>query len=102
MTLPLVYRRRVGRDLAGGYAYYESQRIGLGEGFLAAVDLSFDNIERFPEIYASAHKEVRRAVVSRFSYAVFYRVESKRIVVLRVLHTARDPKFWPQPRKAGR
>lgn len=102
MALPLVYRRKVGRDLAGGYAFYEGQRIGLGEEFLAAVDLSFASIERFPEIYMRVHREVRRAVVSRFPYAVFYRVESKRIVVFRVLHTARDPKFWPQSRRIER
>jgi len=35
--------------------------------------------------------------VARFPYAVFYRVEPNRIVVLTVLHTARDPKLWPQP-----
>jgi len=95
MGLPLVYRQKVGRDLAGGYAFYEGQRIGLGEEFLAAVDLAFDNIEQFPEMYACVYREVRRAVISRFPYAVFYHMESKRIVVFRVLHTARDPKFWP-------
>jgi plasmid stabilization system protein ParE len=33
---------------------------------------------------------------------VFYRVESKRVVVLTVLHTARDPKAWPQPPRTAR
>ena len=45
MALPLVYRRNVGRDLAGGYAWYNGQRDGLGEKFLAAVTASFDAIE---------------------------------------------------------
>jgi len=51
-------------------------------------------------MFARVHGEVRRAVVSRFPYAVFYRVEPKRVVVLAVLHMAGDPKLWPQPRKA--
>ena len=38
MALPVVYRRKVGRDLAGGFGYYEGQSEGLGEKFLAAVD----------------------------------------------------------------
>jgi len=100
MALPAVYRRNVGRDLAGAYGWYEGQRAGLGEEFLGAVDASFDAIEQFPEMFARVHGEVRRAVVSRFPYAVFYRVEPKRVVVLAVLHMARDPKLWPQPRKA--
>ncbi len=28
MALPVVYRRKVGRDLADGYAWYEGQRPG--------------------------------------------------------------------------
>jgi len=102
MSLPVVYRRKVGRDLAGGYAWYNGQREGLGEEFLAAVDAAFDAIENFPDIFARVHGEVRRAIVSRFPYAVFYRVETKRVVVLAVIHTARDPKVWPQPRKSVR
>jgi len=100
--LPVVYRRKVGRDLAGGYAWYNRQRDGLGEEFLAGVDAAFDTIERFPDVFARVHGEVRRAILSRFPYAVFYRVETQRVVVLAVIHTARDPKVWPQPRKIAR
>ena len=98
MPLPAVYRRKVGRDLAGAYGWYEEQRAGLAEAFLAAVDASFEAIQAFPEMFGRVHGEIRRAVVSRFPYAVFYRIEPKRLVVLAVLHIARDPKLWPQPR----
>jgi len=102
VALPVVYRPKVGRDLAGGFGYYEGQAQGLGEQFLSAVNSTFDAIERYPEMFARVHGEVRRALISRFPYAVFYRVESKRVVVLTVLHTARDPKVWPQPRRTAR
>ena len=102
MSLPVVYRRQVGRDLAAGFGYYEEQTQGLGERYLAAVDSVFDAIERYPQMFAQIHGEVRRALVSRFPYAVFYRAESKRVVVLAVLHTARDPRIWPQPRRSAR
>ncbi len=98
MASLLVFRKRVGKDLAGGYRWYEGQRTGLGEEFLAAVNASFDDIEEFPERFAFIRGSVRRAIVARFPYAVFYQVEPRRIVVFAVLHTARDPKLWPQPR----
>ena len=66
----------------------------------SSFDASFDAIQEFPEMFARVHGEVRRAVVSRFPYAVFYRVEPKRVVVLAVLHMARDPELWPQPKRA--
>ena len=100
MALPIVYRRKVGRDLAGAYEWYEEQRPGLGEEFLAAVGASFDAIQEFPEMFARAYREVRRAFVSRFPYMVFYRIEPRQVVVLTVLHMARDSKLWPQPGKA--
>jgi plasmid stabilization system protein ParE len=102
MSLPVVYRRKLGRDLAGAYGWYEDQRAGLGEEFLAAVDATFDAVERIPEMFRRVHGEVRRANVSRFPYAVFYRIDPKSVVVLTVLHTARDPKLWPQPKSRAR
>jgi hypothetical protein len=83
MALPVVYRRKVGRDLAGGFGWYEGQAEGLGERFLAAVDATFDAIERYPEMFSRVHGEVHR------------------VVVLTVLHTARDPKLWPRPRRTA-
>lgn len=102
MALPVVYRRKVGRDLAGAYVWYEDQRAGLGEEFLAAVDATFDAIERIPDMFRRVRGEVRRANVSRFPYAVFYRIDPRSVLVLTVLHTARDPKLWPQPRSRAR
>ena len=102
MSLPVVYRRQVGRDLATGFGYYERQAKGLGERFLIAVGSAFDAIERYPQMFAQVHGEVRRALLSQFPYGVFYRVESRRVVVLALLHTARDPRLWPQPRRSAR
>ena len=95
MALPVVYRRKVGRDLAGAYGWYEEQRAGLGEEFLAAVDTSFNAIQEYPEIFSRVHGEVRRAVVSRFPYAVFYRVEARRVVCLRFFIWAVTPSCGP-------
>jgi len=101
MSLPVVYRRQVGRDLAAGFGYYEEQTKGLGEHFLIAVGSAFDAIERYPQMFAQVHGEVRRALLSQFPYGVSYRVDSKRVVVLGVLHTARDPRIWPLPRRSA-
>lgn len=99
MTLPLAFRRRFKVDLVAGFDWYEEQRPGLGEYFLSAVQSTLKSVELHPEIFVSVHGEVRRAIVSRFPFAIFYLVEPKRIVVLRLLHTARDPNLWPRPRQ---
>ena len=96
MSLPVVLRRRFEQDLAGGYDWYESQRVGLGEELLAAIEGVVAGIERYGEIFAAVHGDVRRAFVPRFPFAIFYVVEPTRIVVLRMLHTSRDPTLWPR------
>ena len=96
MTLPVVFRRHFQQDLGAGFDWYEEQRSGLGEEFLSSVQSTLRSIEQFPEMFVSIHRDVRRAIVSRFPFAVFYVIESRRVVVLRVLHTARDPKLWPR------
>ena len=100
MGLPIVFRHRVKHDLRAAFDHYEEQRTGLGEDFLVVVQSTFKTIGLHPEIYAVVHGEIRRAILSRFPFAVFYLVESKRVVVLRVLHTARNPELWPKPRKS--
>lgn len=102
MTLPVVFRRHFQHDLAAGFDWYEEQRSGLGEEFLSAVELTIKSIEHYPEMFASVHGDIRRAIVSRFAFSVFYLVEPQRVVVLRVLHTARDPSLWPRPKRKAR
>lgn len=102
MALPAIFRRAVGRDLAEAYWWYEERRRGLGEQFLAAVDVAFDRIEQYPELFAVRYGQVRMAVVPRFPYAVFYSVETRRVLILTVLHTSDDPGNWPRSRNRAR
>jgi plasmid stabilization system protein ParE len=96
MTLAVVFRRRVQSDLTAAFDWYQLQRSGLGGEFLSAAQLTFRSVGLYPESFACVHGVVRRALVARFPFAIFYLVEPTRVVVLRVLHTARDPKLWPR------
>ncbi len=99
MSVPVVLRRRFKDDLGAGFDWYEAQKSGLGEEFLSSVQATLSSIGMYPEIYASVYGEVRRAIIPRFPFAIFYIVESERAVGLRLLHTARDPRVWPQRRQ---
>ncbi len=46
------------------------------------------------ESYAVVYRDVRRAVVRRFPYAVYYRIVSSRVIVTAIFHSRRDPKSW--------
>ncbi|MFS0513618.1 hypothetical protein ACEYW6_02690 [Nostoc sp. UIC 10607] len=47
-----------------------------------------------PESYVIVYADIRRAVVRRFPYAVYYRIVSSRVIVTAIFHGRRDPKSW--------
>jgi plasmid stabilization system protein ParE len=38
--------------------------------------------------------DIRRAVVTRFPYSVFYRADATRVEVIAVFNNRRDPSIW--------
>jgi plasmid stabilization system protein ParE len=79
-------------------AWYERQRKGLGSEFALCIDEAMERIHRNPEGYPQVYKAIRRVVVRRFPFAVFYEVMSSEIRVLAILHSRRNPSYW-QSRK---
>jgi plasmid stabilization system protein ParE len=75
-------------------AWYERQRVGLGEEFLSSVDACIEFICRFPKTGAIVYESYRRALVRRFPYAVYFESKDELVIVYGVLHTARDPNKW--------
>ncbi|MGB3491129.1 MAG: type II toxin-antitoxin system RelE/ParE family toxin [Elainellaceae cyanobacterium] len=94
MKYGLVFRPEVRDDLSDAYDWYESQRLGLGDEFIDCVDELLNRVCTMPESYAIVYRDVRRAVIKRFPYAVYYRVISSRVVVTAIFHGQRDPKLW--------
>lgn len=47
-----------------------------------------------PESYAVVYSDIRRAVLQRFPYAIYYRIVSSRIIVIAIFHGRRNPKTW--------
>jgi plasmid stabilization system protein ParE len=82
------------QDIAEAYAWYESQRIGLGEDFMSRVDACIEAILRTPEMHQVVHETYRRGLIRRFPYAIFYEYENGIVTVYCVCHTSRDPDKW--------
>ena len=96
MAAELVIAPEAQGDLEEAYAWYEHQRIGLGEEYLRCVDACIETLTRSPEMYALLHETYRRALVRRFPYAVYYEYLDDVVTVYCVFHTARDPEKWRQ------
>jgi toxin ParE1/3/4 len=94
MKLPLIVRPEAERDLAEAHDWYESKVTGLGSEFLLAIDAALSSIQRTPDLYQVVYKNLRRALIRRFPFGIFYLVEESRIVVIAVMHARRHPDTW--------
>jgi len=74
--------------------WYENKRAGLGLGFISEIDRCVSLASENPRQFAIAQNEIRRVIVQRFPYSIYFRVEPYRIVVLAVFHSSRNPTIW--------
>ena len=91
MALPVVYRDAARQDIVAAARQYEGHRRGLGAAFVSEVARIEAHIADAPGLYQSVEGEVRRAVMRRFPFGVFYIEEAARIVVLACLDLRQDP-----------
>ena len=98
MAYRLTFSSRAVREIGAAKAWYESQCTGLGEEFVAAIELQLIRLQQEPLIYAEVIPRVRRALAPRFPYGLFYTVKRNLIHVLSVMHVSRHPDRWPKSR----
>ena len=90
----LVSRPDADADVEAAFDWYEGELSGLGQQFLDELLLTYERIAAGPLRYQLVAGEVRRSLLRRFPYAVYFIVEAEAVVVLAVLHASRDPAEW--------
>lgn len=100
MSLAVLLRPEAEADLEEAYLWYLERGAELGADFVTAVDEGLERIRAHPEGHALVHRNVRRALLRRFPYGLFYVYEGNRINVIACFHASRDPRTW-QGRSAG-
>lgn len=93
MTRAVVFRPQAEQEALDVRRWYEARRAGLGDEFGAEVDAVVGRIGENPLLFPRMRGETRRAVLTRFPYALYFRLTADSIVVLAV-HGRRDPSRW--------
>jgi plasmid stabilization system protein ParE len=87
-------------DAQHAIQWYDERSRELGDDFLRKVNDAIVSIERNPEKYPVIHREMRRALVARFPYAILYEIEGNEIIIYAIYHCARNPEVWKRRRDA--
>ena len=93
MALEVVFRLQAEDEVLEVRQWYESRRPGLGQEFGQALDVLIARLAASPLAFPRVHNETRRAVLSRFPYAVYFRL-AEEVVVALAIHGRQHPSRW--------
>jgi toxin ParE1/3/4 len=96
MAASVLYKAAAEAEIDDAFGTYEQQRLGLGLEFLDELARIEGHLRANPALYQriEGHQlagDLRRAVLRRFPYGLFYVVEAGQVIVLACFHLHRDP-----------
>lgn len=96
MSFRVYIRPEAETDIEEAALWYEEQRQGLGQEFLDEVLGLCKTISENPAMYPVVHRHTRRALIRRFPFGVYFRIEGEQVIVVAVMHGSRHPRNWRQ------
>lgn len=74
--------------------YYNIQKDGLGFDFKGDVFTAVNNIATYPNLYPIMSNNIRRCLLHRFPFSIFYTQKQNTVLILSVAHQHRKPRHW--------
>ncbi|MBK7113816.1 MAG: type II toxin-antitoxin system RelE/ParE family toxin [Flavobacteriales bacterium] len=91
MSQELEVQESAKQEIAHAAVWYNTQRPGLGDRFLAEVEDGIQRIQRNPEAFPRGRFEARRILMNVFPFTIIYKVHPNAIIIHAVLHTKQRP-----------
>ena len=91
MSVKIVVELAAKLDVLDSANWYENERAGLGTEFLDDIEYVLGRIEENPEQFPRIVGDARRAMLRRFPYSVYFRIDGAIAKVMAILHQRRDP-----------
>lgn len=96
MVYNIVLLTDASEELAQAIDWFENQKVGLGVDFFRTFQNAMQFLKTNPKIYAKIYGEVRRLLLGKFRYAVYFLIneENMTVVIFAVLHQSQNPDIW--------
>ncbi len=94
MSYEIIVRPEAALEVQEAFDWYQEKTEGLGLEFLRAADACLAGVQRNPLASPMMYQEIRRALLRKFPYILFYIVKEEQIIVLACFHARRDPIDW--------
>jgi plasmid stabilization system protein ParE len=91
------FSEQAATELEAAAIWYEEQQRGLGSEFIRSIDVSLSKISRSPLLYSIALDEMRRCLLKKFPFGIFFSIESDHILIVSIFHSRRNPQKLKKP-----
>jgi plasmid stabilization system protein ParE len=93
-VLTVIFTPAPRAELIDAQDWYEREAAGVGRRFREAIDALTERMSANPQQFPIAFKNVQRALLRRFPYALFFAVAGDTLFVIARFHASRDPLHW--------
>jgi len=93
MNFQLRFHSAIEEDLASNYNWFEQKQLGLGNDFLNEFYSITESIEIRPYLNSILYNNIRRKLMKKFPYAIYYVIQGNFVLIIGVFHFARNPRL---------
>jgi toxin ParE1/3/4 len=94
---PVVFATEARDEFDAAASFYERQRVGLGEAFVAELQGAIQRIATTPLAFAvHGPTGTRKCVLRRFPYILYFLELDTCVWIAAVAHQRRRPGYWAQ------
>jgi len=76
--------------------WYNLQKDNLGEEYLQEIKKTTIRIQENPLQFPKIKNKIRKVVISRFPFSIYFYIDELTINVFAVFHTSRNPMIWKE------
>ncbi len=81
-------------DMTDAKEWYDLQQEGLGNKFVSEIRETVKCIQENPFQFPKEKKNIRKAIVHKFPYSIFFYTNKELINIFAFFHSSRNPLIW--------
>jgi len=82
------------KEYLDAVCYYADVSPRLGRAFVKAIEAGIDDILRHPQAWQCVEDDIRRHLIKRFPFGIYYCTEGNEIFIYAIMHMSRHPDYW--------
>ena len=86
------YKRAAAAEIEALIFWHAQPEINQASAFVKDLERTESHLRTQPALYQRVEGEIRRAVLRRFQYSLFYVIEQDQVIVLAFMHQHQKPR----------